>query len=68
MVHRPLRQSFSGSIRSGTLCAAIPLSKNSARKSSRKASIRRNEQNKQNGFLKSEEASGSVHFVNSVRS
>ena len=32
---RPLRRPFLGSIRSGTLCAAIPLSKNSARKSSR---------------------------------
>ena len=31
----PLRRPFLGSIRSGTLCAAIPLSKNSARKSSR---------------------------------
>ena len=30
---RPLRRRFLGSIRSGTLCAAIPLSKNSARKS-----------------------------------
>ena len=30
-----LRRPFLGSIRSGTLCAAIPLSKNSARKSSR---------------------------------
>ena len=30
----PLRRRFLGSIRSGTLCAAIPLSKNSARKSS----------------------------------
>ena len=30
---RPLRRPFLGSIRSGTLCAAIPLSKNSARKS-----------------------------------
>ena len=32
---RPLRQPFLDSIRSGTLCAANPLSKNSARKSSR---------------------------------
>ena len=32
---RPLRRPFLGSIRSGTLCAPIPLSKNSARKSSR---------------------------------
>ena len=32
---RLLRRPFLGSIRSGTLCAAIPLSKNSARKSSR---------------------------------
>ena len=31
----PLRRPFLGSIRSGTLCAPIPLSKNSARKSSR---------------------------------
>ena len=30
---RPLRRPFLGSIRSGILCAAIPLSKNSARKS-----------------------------------
>ena len=29
----PLRRPFLGSIRSGTLCAAIPLSKSSARKS-----------------------------------
>ena len=33
-VQRPLRRPFLGSIRSGTLCAPIPLSKNSARKSS----------------------------------
>ena len=32
----PLRQRFLGSIRSGTRCAAIPPSKNSARKSSRR--------------------------------
>ena len=32
---RPLRRPFLGSIRSGTPCAPIPLSKNSARKSSR---------------------------------
>ena len=41
---RPLRRPFLGSIRSGTLCAAIPLSKNSARKSSclpRRSSFRR---------------------------
>ena len=35
MYPSPLRRPFLGSIRSGTLCAAIPLSKNSARKSSR---------------------------------
>ena len=35
MAQRPLRRHFLGSIRSGILCAAIPLSKNSARKSSR---------------------------------
>ena len=34
---RLLRRPFLGSIRSGTLCAAIPLSKNSARKSSRES-------------------------------
>src|SRR5215472_6566688 len=33
MAQRPLRRPFLGSIRSGILCAAIPLSKNSARKS-----------------------------------
>ena len=33
--HGLLRRPFLGSIRSGTLCAPIPLSKNSARKSSR---------------------------------
>ena len=33
-----------------------------------KASFRRNEQNKQNEFLKSEEGSDSIHFLNSVRS
>ena len=33
--HLSLRRPFLGSIRSGILCAAIPLSKNSARKSSR---------------------------------
>ena len=32
-LQRPLRQHFLGSIRSGTLCAPIPPSKNSARKS-----------------------------------
>jgi hypothetical protein len=35
ITQRPLRRPFLGSIRSGTLCAAIPLSKKSARKSSR---------------------------------
>jgi hypothetical protein len=48
--HRPLPRPFLGSIRSGTLCAAIPLSKNSARKRSRKATFRRNEQNNKIDF------------------